>query len=97
MKKSEIMNLINSEEGRIRINPICTLSRWTVDPLYNEAVDGLNLEFDNINGMGRFSGIVCIESRDYAGIIREVEEAIRKRMQEVSDYLITALRNGYSV
>lgn len=96
MKKSDIMNLINSQEGRIRINPICTLFRWTVDPLYNEVVDGLNLEFTNINGMGRFAGIVTIKSRYYDGIIREVEEAIQKRMNDVSTYLITALRNGYS-
>ena len=59
-------------------------------------MDGLNLEFTNINGMGRFAGNVTIKSRDYDGIIREVEEAIQKRMNDVSDYLITALRNGYS-
>lgn len=97
MKESEIVNLINSSEGTLRINPICTLRRWTVDPLYNESVDGLMLDFDAINKIGRFAGTVKIDSRDYDGIVREVEAAINDKMQQVSDYLVNALKNGYTI
>lgn len=97
MKKSEIVNLINSSEGTLRINPICSLERWTLDPLYNEPVDRLTLEFDAINSMGRFVGIVNIDSRDYDGIVREIEAAIENKMQQVSDYLVNALKNGYTI
>lgn len=97
MKKSDIMKLVNSSEGIIRINPICTLRRWTVDSLGNRPVDRLSLDFDSINGMGRFVGFVEIQSREYSGIIAEIESAIKAKMEEVSACLCTALKNGYSV
>lgn len=97
MKKIDIMNLIASKEGTLRVNPICSLRRWTVDPLGNEPVDKLTLDFDAINGMGRFAGIVEIHSRQYVGINAEIESAIRVKTQELTDYLCKALRNGYTI
>lgn len=97
MKKTEIMNLIASREGSLRVNPICSLRRWTVDPARNEPVDKLTLDFAAINGMGRFVGIVEIHSRQYAGIKIEVENAIRAKTQELTDYLCSALQNGYTI
>lgn len=97
MKKIDIVSLINSAEGTLRVNPICSLRRWTVDPLGNRPVDKLILDFEAINGMGRFVGIVDISSRDYTGIKAEIESAIRDRMQAVTDYLCTALQNGYTI
>lgn len=97
MKKSDIVNLISSSECTLRINPICELRRWTVDPLGNRPVDKLTLNFNAINTMGRFVGIVEICSRDYAGIKNEIEAAIREKMEEVTRYLCTALQNGYTI
>ena len=97
MKKSEIINLIQSAEGTLRINPICKLYRWTVDPLYGTPVDRLEIDFSSINGMGRFSGSIFINARDYKGIIDEIEAAIRMKTQELNDYLVNALRNGYTI
>ena len=97
MKKIDIMNLIASQEGTLRVNPICSLRRWTVDPLGNESVDKLMLDFCAINGMGRFVGIVEIHSRQYAGIKAEIEDAIRVKTQELTEYLCKALQNGYTI
>lgn len=96
MKKNDIMNLVAAENGSLAVNPICYLSRWTVSALGSK-VDRLSVVFNDINGMGRFSGQVDIVSRDYAGIIAEVENAIRVKMQDVADYLCSALENGYTV
>ena len=96
MKKSEIMNLLKSETGTLRINPICTLRRWTyVDG--HGSVDKLAVDFSAVCETGRFMGSVEIKSRDYDGIISEVDAAIRYRMAEVTEYLCKALRNGYTI
>ena len=97
MKKSDIMALVESEEGTMPINPICSLRRWTVDPLGNVPVDKLTLDFHAINGMGRFVSIIEIKTRHYAGIKAEVEAAIRVKTQELTEYLCKALQNGYTI
>lgn len=96
MKKSDIMELVASECGTLEVNPFCYLRRWTVSALGSE-VDKLALEFRSFNGMGRFEGSTVIESREYAGIKAEMENAIRSKLQEVADYLCTAMQNGYTV
>lgn len=96
MKKSEIMQLVGSDSGTLKVNPICTLRRWTVDPLGNRPVDRLDLDFVAINKMGRFSGSVAISARDYSGIVAEIEAAIRDRLERVAVYLCDSLRNGYT-
>ena len=96
MKKSDLMNLIKSDEGTLRVNPICTLRRWTVDPLYDKKVDRLVLDFSAIDGLGRFCGSAEIESREYDGIVCEIEKAIYEKMKQATDYLISALKNGYT-
>lgn len=97
MKKNDVIALINSNDGTLRVNNICTLRRWTVDPMGNVPVDKLELDFTSINGVGKFAGIDEIHSRDFEGIKAEIEAAIRKRMQAYTDYLCSALRNGYTL
>ena len=96
MKKSEIMQLVKSDSGTLEVNPLCTLRRWTVDPLGNRKVDWLELDFVAINKMGRFSGSVTISARDYSGIVAEIETAIKYRLERVAAYLCDSLRNGYT-
>ena len=96
MKKSDFMNLIASEDGTLHINPICSLRRWTVD-CCGQPVDKLKLEFHAINGMRLYTTFAEIHSRDYDGVKVEIESAIRAKVQELSDYLCSAFRNGYTV
>lgn len=91
--KKEIINLVNSEEGTFRINNIATLRRWTKSAL-NENVDKLAIEFDRINNV-YFGNSVEIESRDFAGIIEECEEATTAFLCAVALKLNNNLRNGY--
>lgn len=96
MKKTDIMDLIAADNGKLEVNPLCYLHRWTASAIGTK-VDKLAVEFNSINGMGRFCGSVEIQARDYSGIVAEVETAIREKLNEVSDYLCNAFKNGYTV
>ena len=97
MKKSEVMQLLASKEAHLRVNPICTLRRWLITDAVGNVTDSLVLGFVPINGMGRFSSTITIRSRSFEGIKYEVEAAIRKVMQEATEFMCTALRNGYTI
>lgn len=68
--KKEIMELINGEGGIIRINNVACLKRWTRDGL-DRPVDGLELDFDAINGVCFGIYDTSVKARDYGGIIEE--------------------------
>lgn len=92
--KKELMSVVNSEEGKFRLNSVSYLRRWAKDAL-NQDVDKLVLEFNNINNV---CYSICdreIKSRDYDGIIKECEELTKKFMDEVSRKLCSDLRAGY--
>lgn len=92
--KKEIMELVNSEEGTLRINNVSYLHRWTKDGLGNK-VDKLVLEFDNINHVNFGIANRDIESRDYDGIVRECEDLTNRFFAEVSRRLTSDLKAGY--
>lgn len=92
--KKEIMKLVNSPDGQLRINNVCTLRRWTRDGV-GQTVDCLKLTFDTINGV-EFSGWTAINSRDYDGIIDEISQATEAFFASVAETLVKELKNGYS-
>lgn len=91
--KKEIMKLINSSNGQLRINNVCTLRRWTKSAM-DEKVDCLQLVFDPINNV-EYSGWTMINSRDYDGIIEEISQATTAFFADVADRLVKNLENGY--
>ena len=93
--KKEILNLVKSEEGILRLNNISFLRRWTKDAL-NNPVDKLVIEFDSINHVRYSLYERDIESRDFEGIIKECEEKTHLFLTEVSNVICSNLRNGYN-
>ena len=96
MKESDIMELIASSAGTLEINPLCYLRRWTTAG-DGSKIDKLALEFLDIIGLRRFAVPTVIYSREFAGIKAEIENAIRKKLHDVADYLCEAMQNGYIV
>lgn len=92
--KKDIMELLKSENGYLRINNISYLHRWTKDALGNE-VDRLELEFDTINNVNFSIYEREIKSRDYAGIISECQVITENFMTEVSKTLCNNMKAGY--
>lgn len=91
--KKDIMNLVNSENGSLRINHIAQLKRWKTDAIGNK-VDCLEIVFDNINGVN-YPGNMLIKSRSYNDIITECAACIEQYMNGIANRLISDLRNGY--
>ena len=93
--KKEIMHLLSESDGALRLNNILTLRRRKID-IYGDAVDILFAEFDPVNGVNfPEKAHMDIQSRDYSGIIQEVENCIDEYLQSVSDRLRSNLINGY--
>ena len=92
--KKEVMNLVNSNEGKFRLNNVSYLKRWTLDGLGNK-VDRLELEFDTINNVCFSLYDREIKARDYDGIIEECKALTERFFKEVSDTLSKNLGAGY--
>lgn len=94
--KKVIIALVNSDEGFFDINNICYLSRWTTNALGMD-VDCLELRFRVLNGInfGFDFNNTTIKSRDYDGIISEVEQLITAYIELVKERLICDLKAGY--
>lgn len=89
--KSDIINLINSDEGSVKLNHFTTLYRCT--NLFGTPVDRLKVEF---GGIDRFSSTSkSIVARDYEGIIAEVQQRITEHFLDIADSLNRELANGY--
>ena len=92
--KQEITALINSAEGRCRINHISTLNRLTKDAAGLDC-DVLKLEFNTTFFPRCHVYDNTIKSREYAGIIAECEQITRETLQGISDQLCSDIRAGY--
>lgn len=91
--KSEIVDLVKSEGGSVKINEIALLYRWTKDGL-GEDVDGLHITFKYVCGVrGGWSKEII--ARDYDGIIAEISAATETYMQMCAEKMISNLRAGY--
>lgn len=97
MTKAELMQLVTTSENgaTLRVNNFCTLRRQTIAP-WNEKVDRVWLDLFAPCGYGRFTGAVEIKTRDYDGVKEEVQAAIKNRMDELTEYLCSAVKNGYT-
>lgn len=96
--KKEIMRLVNSDEKEARVyrlNNVSFLRRWNYDGLGNR-VDILELFFDNVNGVNYSIYNTRIKSRDYEGIMQEIEKLTEKFFKEVTKRTIKDLKAGYS-
>ena len=89
--KNEIIELLNSEEGTLKINKFCTLHRWTKSAL-NEDVDRLQAIFS----ITRYSShTVDIDSRTWRAIVDDVASAQSKAFADSAEELNKQLLNGY--
>ena len=89
--KKELTELINSENSSLKINKFLCLERWKKDAIGNK-VDKLEAIF-SIQHIG--SRNFEIKSRDYNGIIAEVQEYQTKAFVEAAEEYNKQLRNGY--
>lgn len=92
--KKEILKLLKSEQGTLKVNEICYLRRWTKDGLGQE-VDGLNLEFYTINNVSHSIYPTTIVSRDWNKIVEEVEQLNKLFLEELQRTLCKNIRVGY--
>ena len=89
--KIEIMELINSESASLKINKFLCLERWKKDAIGNK-VDKLEAIFSIQCVRSRHFEI---KSRDYNGILAEVQECQTKAFSEAAEEYNKQLRNGY--
>lgn len=89
--KKKINHLIESEDASLKINNFCTLHRWTKDMAAND-VDRLVATF-SITHYASHS--YEIESRDWRGIVAEVQEAQTKAFAAAAEEFNKQLANGY--
>lgn len=89
--KKEIIALVNSKEGRLKINNYCTLERWTKSAL-NEDVDRLRVVFSITHVQ---SHTFEIQSREWRDIVDEVVAAQTKAFAEAASEYNKQLTHGY--
>lgn len=92
MTKKKIMDVVNQDGASISINGISTLRRDIHEDYFEKGktIDRLTLEFSDA-----VKEHIEITSREYAGIMAEIEQATRDHMQRVTDKLINDIRAGY--
>lgn len=94
--KKEIKDLLNKENGTLKINELFELRRWTLNPetdIIGRDGEFLELEMTNKYGKTR-SGSIRIESRDVEGIQKEVAAAMESMMDEYKRALVGSWRGG---
>jgi hypothetical protein len=89
--KKEIMELLEKENGVLKLNEYFYLKRWTKDALGNN-YDGLRLESKFVSKHNCF---VEIKSRDFVEIQKEIEEEMQKALDEFSKSLLSNFKCGY--
>ena len=90
--KKQIENLLASENCTLAINKFATLHRWTKDSLNGQDCDCLSC---SISILSSCDCIRDISSRDWKGIIAEVEEIIHESFKNAAETLCRNLENGY--
>ena len=88
---NKIEKLVNSQNASLKLSPIASLRRNTVNAL-GEKCDGLFLEISIISSP---DALVPIQSRTSAGIIDEVNAATAVIFSRLSEELARKLKNGY--
>ena len=88
--KKEIEALLASENAYLKLNRYCTLHRWTKSGCID--VDKLEVNFSILSVCGQAA---AINSRDWRGIVEEVQAAQTAAFAAVAEELNGHLRNGY--
>ena len=91
--KKDIVNLIKSDKGSVKINEIIRLHRWTKNAI-GEDVDCLMVSFSYIGGT-RYGCSIDVASRTYDGIIEEISVYFKIYMRDCTEQIIDNIRNGY--
>lgn len=89
--KKEIMELLNKEEGNLKIKKLFILTRSTKNA-GNLEDDILNISFDS--EFGKLNNIHHIKSRDFEGIKQEILDFMNDRMDAYKDLVISEFING---
>lgn len=89
--KKEITTLLAANDGKLQLNSFCTLGRYTKNALGMD-VDELVAYFSIISSCDR---MVHIQSRDWQGIIQEVQAAQTEVFASAAEKLNSELANGY--
>lgn len=89
--KKEIETLLKKDDGYLKLSNWCTLHRWTKDAFGNK-VDCLQAEFSILHAYD-FTG--KINSRDWQGIIAEVQEFHKVAFSQAGETLANELKGGY--
>ena len=93
--KKAITDLINAEQGSVRLNSVAVLERRTKNAL-NEDVDVLAIRFDALNGLYvKTRTTVDIQARDYDGVIDECCTATQTFLSEAAGQIASDLKAGY--
>lgn len=95
--KKDIMTALSFADERVnvRINNITTLCFWKYEGMLSGTwFDNIVVYFDYVGGV-RGGWSKEINSRDYSGIISEVETAIKEYSDMIADKLIKNLEAGY--
>ena len=91
--KKDIINLVMSEEGTVRINEITTIIRWTKNAV-NAPVDRMVVTFAHVAGV-RGGQTFDISARDYDGILKEIADCTHIYLENCADQMIQNMKNGY--
>ena len=95
--KKEIIKLLESKEGTLKLNNISKLRRFTKNAL-NEECDILKLDFDTINDVDFGMSNIEIKSRDWKEIIKECECLTEQFLDNaVKERIIKNLKAGYGI
>lgn len=89
--KKEIENLVRSEDALLRLSPFCALHRRKKDGI-GTPVDHLTADFRILSS---HDASVEIQSRDWNGILVEVQEAQTQVFAEAAKTLNREISNGY--
>lgn len=90
--KKEILNLLNQDSARLDINSLFYLTRERV----TRENDMLNRDIDNLylNMNTRYQSMTEIKSRDFAGVQKEIREAMEKMIDNYKNDLLRRFDGG---
>lgn len=90
--KKEIIALLDSTNASLKINEFCTLRRWTKVPGREAPVDRLQAVFSLTHAS---SHSFEIKSREWRGIVAEIQEAQTQAFAAAAEEFNRQLANGY--
>ena len=90
--KKEILAALKAKEAEVKLNNVSILHRWTES--LDRDVDGLAIYFHFISGI-KGGRRYDIQSRDYDGIMDEIQKYTEEYFAECAKKTVENIRNGY--